>query len=248
MLPSTTHDGRYVERREQLSEYFGATAAASWAALTSDAPTNFVRRAVRAGREEMRQHMVSWLPARLDGLRVLDAGCGTGGLSIEVARRGATVLGVDVADAMIAIARDRTPAAVANRVTFVTGDMLDGAFGTFDHVVAMDSLIHYAGDDMVGAIRALAERTRVSLCFTVAPRTPALVARHALGRLFPRRNRSPEINPVPTERVKHEIGSALGNTFRVRREARVATGFYVSQGIELVRGTPEQLHDRRIGV
>ena len=39
------------------------------------------------------------------GLRVLDAGCGTGYLSRELTRRGASVVGVDFAPAMVEIAR-----------------------------------------------------------------------------------------------------------------------------------------------
>jgi ubiquinone/menaquinone biosynthesis C-methylase UbiE len=41
------------------------------------------------------------------GLRVLDAGCGTGYLSRALTRRGAGVVGVDIAPAMIAVARRR---------------------------------------------------------------------------------------------------------------------------------------------
>ena len=39
------------------------------------------------------------------GLKVLDAGCGTGYLSIKLAERGAVVTGVDFSERMIAIAR-----------------------------------------------------------------------------------------------------------------------------------------------
>jgi SAM-dependent methyltransferase len=40
---------------------------------------------------------------------VLDAGCGTGRVAIELARRGIEVLGVDVSASMLAIARERAP-------------------------------------------------------------------------------------------------------------------------------------------
>ncbi len=40
---------------------------------------------------------------------VLDAGCGTGRVAIELARRGVTVVGVDADASMIATARERAP-------------------------------------------------------------------------------------------------------------------------------------------
>ena len=45
------------------------------------------------------------------------------------------------------------------RVDFRVGDMLDPALGEFDHVVAMDSLIHYRAADVVRALARLAART-----------------------------------------------------------------------------------------
>ena len=47
------------------------------------------------------------LAGDVEGLRVLDAGCGHGPLTKELRDRGATVSGFDVSPAMIAIARDR---------------------------------------------------------------------------------------------------------------------------------------------
>jgi len=43
------------------------------------------------------------------GLRVLDAGCGTGYLSRKLADRGAEVVGIDFAPRMVALARERYP-------------------------------------------------------------------------------------------------------------------------------------------
>ena len=42
--------------------------------------------------------------------RVLDAGCGTGRVAIELARRGIEVVGIDVAEPMLAVARRLAPA------------------------------------------------------------------------------------------------------------------------------------------
>src|SRR5215470_8633787 len=99
----------YLERRGQLATYFDRTAVDAWSRLTSDAPVSRIRATVRAGRERMRNTLLSWLPDDLRGARVLDAGCGTGALAIEVARRGAEVVAVDVAPTLIALAQERTP-------------------------------------------------------------------------------------------------------------------------------------------
>ena len=46
--------------------------------------------------------------------RVLDAGCGTGALAVEMARMGAGVNGLDPAQAMLAVAHARVVAALVH--------------------------------------------------------------------------------------------------------------------------------------
>ena len=90
----------YLDRRSQLLTYFDRTAVEAWSRLTSDAPVSKIRATVRAGRDAMRAEILSYLPDDLTGARVLDAGCGTGALAVEAARRGAEVVAIDpVADA-----------------------------------------------------------------------------------------------------------------------------------------------------
>ena len=79
----------YLHTRDRLEEYFDRTAARTWERLTSDAPVSRIRQTVREGRDRMRALMLDRLPADLDGARVLDAGCGAGPMSIELAARGA---------------------------------------------------------------------------------------------------------------------------------------------------------------
>ena len=91
----------YQQRRQQIEHYFDRTAADVWARLTSDEPVSGIRETVRAGREEMRNTLLSWLPEDLSGRQVLDAGCGTGVISIELAKRGAEVIAVDLSQSLI---------------------------------------------------------------------------------------------------------------------------------------------------
>lgn len=81
----------YTRHRGQLEAYFDRTASKAWEQLTSDAPVSGIRATVRAGRTAMRETLLSWLPADMTGLRLLDAGCGTGALAVEAAQRGASV-------------------------------------------------------------------------------------------------------------------------------------------------------------
>jgi magnesium-protoporphyrin O-methyltransferase len=226
----------YAARREELEHYFDRTAADAWSKLTSDAPVSRIRGTVRAGRNRMRDTLLSWLPENLAGKRVLDAGCGTGALAVEAARRGAHVVAVDISPTLIALADERRPHDVGGGIEFVVGDMLDPALGRFDHVVAMDSLIHYEARDILRVLSSLADRTRGSIVFTHAPRTPLLTAMHAVGRFFPRGDRAPAIVPVSDRRLQRLIDVQSGlEAWDVGRTLRVDVGFYISQALELRR-------------
>jgi magnesium-protoporphyrin O-methyltransferase len=230
----------YLERREQIETYFDRTAAQAWERLTSTAPVGRIRATVRAGRDQMRNTLLGWLPADMRGLRLLDAGCGTGALAMEAAQRGAEVVAIDLSPTLVQLARDRFNSLPAvgqgGSINFTSGDMLDEALGHFDHVVAMDSLIHYDTPDIVAALERLSLRTRGSMLFTFAPRTPLLAAMHSVGRLFPRSDRSPALTPVAQPRLRAGLGASIGaGGWREGRSQRVASGFYTSQAWEWTR-------------
>jgi magnesium-protoporphyrin O-methyltransferase len=230
------NENTYQERRGQIETYFDRTAVAAWEKLTSDAPLGRVRATVRAGRDNMRSTLLSWLPSDLQGRRILDAGCGTGALSVEAARRGAEVVAIDLSPTLVDLARDRLPADVASRIDFRSGDMLDAALGKFDHVVAMDSIIHYRTEDAVSALAKLAERTSSSILFTFAPRTPLLAFMIAVGRVFPRGNRAPWLEPMAAERIAALMADHPSLTnWAPARTQRISSGFYQSQAMEWTR-------------
>jgi hypothetical protein len=161
--------GTWQARRTQIETYFDRTASETWKRLTSDAPVSGIRATVRAGRDAMRATLLSWLPADMRGLRLLDAGCGTGALSVEAAKRGASVVAIDVSRSLVQVARERA-AGTPGEIRFEVGDMLDPYLGTFDHVVAMDSLIHYRAPD---AVRALSGWRRARAGPSCSPSPPA---------------------------------------------------------------------------
>ena len=231
-MPTAT----YSRRRGQLETYFDCTAVDAWKRLTSDAPVGRIRATVRAGRDRMRGTLLDWLPADLHGRRILDAGCGTGALAVEAARRGAHVVAIDLSPTLVGLARDRAQDDPATRtIDFRVGDMFDPALGEFDHVVAMDSLIHYKATDVVRVLDGFARRSRHSMLFTFAPRSPALMLFWLAGKAFPRSDRSPAIEPIAEDALRRAIARDPGlASWGCGRTLRVASGFYTSQAMELV--------------
>ena len=227
----------YIQRRGQLETYFDRTASEAWARLTSTAKVSRIRETVRMGRDRMRQTLLDGLPNDLSGKRVLDAGCGTGALSVEAARRGAVVLAIDLAPTLVKLAEERLPNALdGGRIEFHVGDMLDAKLGEFDHIVAMDSLIHYRAADMVDAIDTLAARAHASVQITFAPRTPLLTVMHNVGKLFPRGDRAPAIEPVSESTLRRLIAARTSlKSWRIHSSERIKSGFYTSQTLRLVR-------------
>lgn len=225
----------YQTRRGQLQTYFDRTAVEAWSRLTSDAPVGRIRATVRAGRTEMRNTLLSWLPSDLRGARLLDAGCGTGALAIEAARRGARVVAIDLSPKLIGLGLDRTPGDLGQgHIEFRVGDLLDPSLGRFDFVVAMDSLIHYESRDMSRVVAGLAQRTSSSVLFTFAPWTAMLGLMHSVGTLFPRGDRAPAIEPVAESRIIKLLAGEPGLEHWQRgRTKRITGGFYISQALEI---------------
>ena len=231
---ATRSPSQYDMQRDRLATYFDSTARKAWIDLTSDAKVSGIRATVRAGREEMRRTLLGWLPADLRRTRVLDAGCGTGALSIDAACRGAEVTGIDVAAGLVDVARERTPSFIGHgKIDWRAGDMLDPALGEFAHVAAMDSLIHYSPADLVGALAQLGENCSTSILFTFAPHTRMLSAMHTVGKFFPKSDRSPAIVPVNEDELRARLTRLDG--WRIGRTHRVSSGFYTSQAMELVK-------------
>lgn len=86
------------------------------------------------------------------GTRVLDVGCGSGRYAVELARRGAEVVGLDLADAMLDMARQAAArAGVEGRCRFEQGDFLEWCaphhfdtclgIGFFDYIPAPERFL-----------------------------------------------------------------------------------------------------------
>jgi SAM-dependent methyltransferase len=81
---------------------------------------------------------------------VLDAGCGTGRVAIELSRRGYVVVGVDVDESMLQTARAKAP-----DLTWVSGDLADPGLGfgrTFDVVVMAGNVLIFVPPGSEGQV------------------------------------------------------------------------------------------------
>ena len=164
----------------------------------------------------------------------MDAGCGTGQFSIELALRGANVLGIDISSNLIEIAKKRLPENLKENAEFISSDMMKN-HGNFDFVILMDSLIHYPEKDTVNILENLLQNTNEKILFTLVPSKFILTLKLKIGRLFPKSDRSPTLSPLNTksfikiyrEKFEREYSAT------VSRISKVDDLFYTSEFLEL---------------
>jgi ubiquinone/menaquinone biosynthesis C-methylase UbiE len=113
--------------------------------------------------------------------RVLDLGTGTGAAAFEAAQRfpSAEVVGVDVAERMLAEARAKTPPELADCVTFQAADAERLPFedGSFDLVLLANMIPFF--DELA---RVVAPSGHVVFSFSGGPETPIWVPPERLRR------------------------------------------------------------------
>ena len=123
------------------------------------------------------------------GDRVLDVACGTGNAAIAAAARGARVVGVDLAEGLLEIARGRAAEAGLEDVEFVAGDAVDlpVAAGAFDVAVSVFGVIF--APDATAAVGGMLAAVRPGGTIAIASwigRGPIHDAGAVLRSVFPR--------------------------------------------------------------
>lgn len=140
----------------------------------SDVPrgADYDRRFEHLAAQGMDMHGEAALVASYVPATVLDAGCGTGRVAIELARRGLDVVGVDVDPAMLDAARAKAPG-----LTWVQADLTDRAFDlgrTFDVVVMAGNVLIFVpsgteGDVIANTARHVAPGGRLVAGYSLRP-------------------------------------------------------------------------------
>jgi SAM-dependent methyltransferase len=120
--------------------------------LEADAPRgeDYDERFARLAAQGHDVHGEADLVASLGLHHVLDAGCGTGRVAMELARRGIDVVGVDLDARMLASARDKAPL-----IRWVEADLADVDIGrTFDGIVMAGNVMIFVTPGTEGVVVA----------------------------------------------------------------------------------------------
>lgn len=149
--------------------------------------------------------------ARRYGPQLLELACGTGRLTIPLAREGFTVTGLDLSPEMLRIAArklDREPPAVRERVRLLQGDMSDFALSErYDLAfIPASSLFHLHTREQQASCLACLRRHLASDGAAVVDLTPAdRMANQAVGKVWEVRT---EMNPE-TGKMTRELNQKL---------------------------------------
>lgn len=145
-----------------------------WTSVTSRNPDHAVNYAERWRNMERMGHDIHGEARLIDamaerGARILDAGCGSGRLGGYLARRGHSVIGIDLDPYLIEVAKEDHPLA-----QWVQGDLatfqLQGPDGlaTFDHIVSAGNVMTFlAGHERLPALTRIREHLAFEGRFTV---------------------------------------------------------------------------------
>lgn len=160
------------------------------------------------------------------GERWLDLACGTGAVAERAAAAGASVVGVDLAPALIETAKRRA-AELGLAIDYEVGDCEQLSFGdgSFD-IVSSSFGIMFAPDHEAAArelARVVAPGGRIALtCWT-----PKGAVGRLLGVVAPFQPSLPPSNPVDWGREEH-LEHLLGEAFELHVEEHVTTRRYAS--------------------
>jgi SAM-dependent methyltransferase len=121
-----------------------------WLEANSPRGEEYDERFTRLAAQGLDVHGEADLVTSLGLQRVLDAGCGTGRVAIELARRGVEVVGVDLDARMLATARDKAPS-----IQWIEADLAGVDIDrTFDGIVMAGNVMIFVTPGTEGVVVA----------------------------------------------------------------------------------------------
>ncbi|XP_057970282.1 magnesium protoporphyrin IX methyltransferase, chloroplastic [Malania oleifera] len=229
--------------KEVVKEYFNNAGFQRWRRIYGDADdVNRVQLDIRLGHAKTVESAVKMLmeEGSIEGVTVCDAGCGTGSLSIPLAKRGAIVSASDISAAMVAEAEkqarlelsmgkdDLLPAPVMPKFEARDLESLDGKYDT---VICLDVLIHYPQNNADKMIAHLASLAKKRLILSFAPKTLYYTLLKRVGELFP----GPSKATRAYLHAETDVERALQNVgWRIRKRDFISTQFYFAKLVEAV--------------
>lgn len=229
--------------KEVVREYFNNDGFQRWRRIYGDGDdVNKVQKDIRLGHSKTVENVMKMLldEGSLKGVSVCDAGCGTGCLSIPLAKEGAVVEASDISQSMVAEAEKQAREELLNGnnelppgIVLPKFDVkdLESLNGKYDTVVCLDVLIHYPqnkADAMIAHLASLAEK-RLILSF--APKTLYYDILKRIGELFPGPSKATRAYlhaEADVERALQKVG------WKIRKRGLITTQFYFSRIVEAI--------------
>ncbi|KAL0397204.1 UNVERIFIED_CONTAM: Magnesium protoporphyrin IX methyltransferase, chloroplastic [Sesamum calycinum] len=229
--------------KEVVREYFNNDGFQRWRRIYGDTDdVNKVQKDIRLGHSKTVENVMKMLldEGPLSGVTVCDAGCGTGCLSIPLAKEGAVVAASDISAAMVAEAEKQAreelfkgkdalpPGLVLPKFEVKDLESLDGKYDT---VVCLDVLIHYPQNKADAMIAHLASLAKDRLILSFAPKTFYYDLLKRVGELFPGPSKATRAYlhaEADVERALQKIG------WKIRKRGLITTQFYFSRIVEAI--------------
>ncbi|KMZ70281.1 Magnesium protoporphyrin IX methyltransferase [Zostera marina] len=227
---------------EVVKDYFNNTGFQRWKKIygQSTEDVNKVQLDIRIGHAKTVENTILMLKdgsGSLSGITICDAGCGTGSLSIPLAKEGAIVSASDISAAMVSEAKRKAEESLVEGGTsgvtmpkFEVSD-LEGLKAKNHTVVCLDVLIHYPQSKADGMIAHLASLAEERLVISFAPKTFYLSILKRIGELFP----GPSKATRAYLHAEKDVEAALNKVgWKISKRGIVTTKFYFSKLIEAV--------------
>ncbi|KAI3942955.1 hypothetical protein MKW98_005467 [Papaver atlanticum] len=230
--------------KEVVREYFNSTGFQRWKKIYGETDdVNKVQLDIRLGHSKTVENVMKILTEdrSLEGVTVCDAGCGTGCLSIPLAKQGAIVYSSDISAAMVSEAEKQAKeellggssdgSSVVPVLPKFTVSDLESLDGKYDTVVCLDVLIHYPQSKADGMIAHLASLAEKRLILSFAPKTYYYDILKRIGELFPGPSKATRAylhREADIERALQKAG------WKVNKKGFTNTQFYFANLIEAV--------------